>query len=266
MSWVATAIVGGAIIGGGASIWAAGKSADAVGDAAAKSSDTQLMIYNDQKRRWEPYETVGKEALPGLKGFDAAHPYPSFEETVSQPMEGWDYTQSPAYKAKYTLGMEELNKQLQARGLAPSGVGATRAADLSRRLTAEDYAKERDYRRGNLTDIYNSRLAANQDKYSKILDMIKIGTGASSSAGAAGNQYATAVGKNTMAAGEADADYYSGLAGMPLQIANTGLKAYDAGKKGGWWEDGSVNQAGLNAADIAYNPSMTPDTGALYGL
>ncbi len=236
MAGIVTAVVGSAIIGGAASYLAADKSADAIENAAARSSDTQLMIYNDQRKRWEPYEEIGKGALPGLKKFGTDYPTPSFEDTVSKPMDAWDYEQSPAYKAKYTLGMEELNKQLQARGLAPSGVGATRAADLARRLTAEDYAKERDYRRGTLVDVYKGRLSENMDRYNKILDLIKVGQGAAGELGRAGNIYAGEVGKNTMAAGNAQADFYSGLAGAPLQVANLGLKAYDAGKKGGWWD------------------------------
>lgn len=262
MSWIAVAVVGGSVIGA----VAADKSAGAIEDAANSSNDTQRMIYNDQKKRWEPFENLGKEAIPGLKGFDAAHPYPSLKEIVSDPMEGWNYETSPAFNAKKVIAQESLNNQLNARGLNTGGMAAVRSADLTRKLVSDDYTKERDYRRSNLMDIYNSRLADNQDKYAKILDMIKIGTGASSSAGAAGNQYAAAVGKNDMAAGGARADFYSGLAGMPLQTANLGLKAYDMGKRGGWWNnDDSVTAAGRDAADRAYDPSMAADTGALYG-
>jgi hypothetical protein len=223
---------------------AAFKGSDAIKDAAKTSADAQTYIYNDTKKRFEPYEEVGKNALPGLKGFDAAHPTPSFEETVSKPMEGWNYEQSPAYKAKYTIGMEELNKQLQARGLAPSGVGATRAADLNRRLTSEDYNAERSYRTGQLTDLYKGRLSENTDRYNKILDQIKVGTGASASLGQAGNQYADSVGKNAMAVGEAQANLYSGLGGLSGKASSTGLKAYDTWQKAGWWGGSGAETTG----------------------
>jgi len=264
MAGIVTAIVGGALIGGAASYFGAKESANAIEDAANKSSDTSVMIYNDQRKRWEPYEEVGKGALPGLKGFDAAHPTPSFEDTVSKPMDAWNYEQSPAYKAKYTLGMEELNKQLQARGLAPSGVGATRAADLARNLTASDYNTERAYKTGSLTDLYKGRLAENTDRYNKILDQIKVGQGAAGQLGQAGNVYASEVGKNTMAAGNAQADFYSGLAGAPLQVANLGLKAYDTGQKGGWWGSSTPSFPQSNTGALPSQAELAPFD-ALYG-
>jgi hypothetical protein len=266
MSWVAVAVVGGAVIGAGASIYSADKSSGAVEDAANANKDTQTYIYNENKKLFEPYYNVGVAALPGLTSYDATHPYPSYEDMVSKPMESWDYTQSPAYKAKYTLGSEALNNQLQARGLNASGIGANRAADLSRRLTAEDYNSERAYRTGQLTDKYRADLASNTDQYNRILDQIRVGQGAASSLGTAGNQYATGVGQATMDAGKAEGAFYAGLPGATLNVASTALKAYDTGQRAGWWGNSGVDAAGQNAANIAYNPSMQPDTGALYGL
>ena len=179
---------------------------------------------------------------------------PSYEDTVTKPMESWNYEQSPAYKAKYTLGMEELNKQLQARGLAPSGVGASRAADLNRRLTAEDYAGERSYALGSKQDLYKSRYSENTDRYNRLLDQVKMGTGASAQMGAAGNQYASQVGQSAMLAGNAQAGFYSGLGGLIPQSVNTGLKAYDLGNKAGWW--------GANAAS---NPAAMQTAATNYG-
>jgi len=266
MSWVATAVIGGAVIGAGASIYAAGESSDAVEGAAQTSSDTQRYIFDRNTQLNDPFYQAGKAALPGLTGWDAANPLPDYKSTVTDPMASWNYEQSPSYKAKYTLGMEELNKQLQARGLAPSGVGATRAADLARRLTAEDYTGERAYAQGNLTNIYKSRYAENTDRYNRLLDQVKVGTGASAQMGAAGDQYANAVGENAMAAGNARAGFYAGIPGAVMNTANTGLKAYDYGNKAGWWGSGGVDQAGLDAAKIAYDPSMAADVGTLYGL
>jgi hypothetical protein len=243
MSWVAVAVAGAAVVGAGASYVASDKSAGAIEDAANTNNDTQRMIYNEERKRWEPYEAVGKAALPVMAGWDAAHPLPSFEDTVNAPMETWNYTQSPAYLAKNTLAQRDLNNQLQARGLSSGGLGAVKATDLSRRLTADDYTKEREYKRGSLVDAYKSRYSENSDMYNRILDQVKVGTGASAQMGNAGNQYASSVGKNTMAAGAAEADFYSGLAGMPVQAANLGLKVYDVGNRGGWWDSSTPSSS-----------------------
>jgi hypothetical protein len=209
-----------------------------------------------------PYIPLGEEGARGLSGYDAANPLPDYKSTVTDPMASWDYKRSPAYDAKYTLGMEELNKQLQARGLAPSGVGATRAADLSRKLTAEDYAGERAYAQGNLTDIYKSRYAQNADRYNRILDQVKIGQGAAGSAGAAGNVWANQVGDAQKQAGENKASFYSGLGGLSGQSVNTGLKAYDYGKNAGWWGGGAGATEGAGAVGAGY-ATTAAEQGAL---
>jgi hypothetical protein len=144
MSWIAVAVVGGAVVGSVASAYSANKSSGAITDAANKSNNTQLMIYNDQMRRWEPYEKLGTDALPKLKIFDETNPLASYEDTVSKSMEGWDYESSPAYVAKKTLAQQELNNQLNARGLNTGGMSAIRSADMTRRLVSADYDKERE--------------------------------------------------------------------------------------------------------------------------
>ena len=230
-----SAIVGGSVIGAGASIYGASKAAKATKQAADTSADASRYMYDRTVELNDPFYQQGLSALEDIDDYDSSR-LPTYEDTVSKPMDDWNYEQSDSYKAQYGLGMEELNKQLQARSLAPSGVGATRAADLSRKLTATDYDKERTYRKSSLSDLYNSRLSENQNRYQQLLDKVKMGTGATSAMGAAGNQYASQVGQSATAKGEAEAGFYSGLGGVPTSTMATGLKMYDMGNKGGWWE------------------------------
>lgn len=249
---------------------AAFKGSAAVEDAAQTSADASKYVYNDTKERFAPYEAAGKGALPALTGWDANNPLPSFEDTVNKPMEGWNYESSPAYKAKYSLGMEDLNKQLQARGLSSGGLGATKAADLSRNLISSDYNSERAYRRGELTDLYKSKYSENSDRYNRLLDLVKGGQGAASSMGTAGNQYASGVGESARLAGEGEASFYSGLGGLSGKAASTGLRAYDYGSKNGWWNSGAsdaaVTQAGTDAAATAYTAENVADAETLATL
>jgi len=263
---IETAIIGAGLVGAGASIWGAKKSSDAVSNAAKSASDTDRYIYDQNRDLFKPFYDVGTAALPGLSAWDAANPLPSYQKEVIDPMNSWRYEQSPAYQAQNTLAQQGLNSQLQARGLTSSGLGAVKSADLSRKLTADDYNTERNYRLGQYTDKYKSLLNDNTTRYQQLLDQVKVGQGAAGSLGQANNQYAQSVGQNTMAAGQAEASFYSGLGGLPFQAASTGLRTADYGNRAGWWGGNGVNQAGLNAANVAYNPSMAPDTGALYGL
>ena len=249
-------------------VWAAENSKDAMQDASAEASGTQRYIFNETMARLDPFYKAGVDAIPDIKA--AAEGLPSYEDSVTKPMEGWDYKQSPSYDAKYTLGMEELNKQLQARGLTASGRGGTRAADLARRLTSEDYNSERSFKLGTLTEGYKGRMAENTARYNRLLDLVKGGQGAAGSMGNAGNQFATNVGENTMKAGEAEAGFYSGLGGLTGQTASTGLRAYDYGNKNGWWgggaSDDAVTKAGADAASRAYTAENVADAEMLKAL
>lgn len=253
MSGVVTAVVGTAVLGSAVGAWGASEAADAQVDAANIGADTQRYIFERNTQLNQPFYDFGKEALPGLRGYDAQYPRPSYEETVSKPMESWDYTQSPAYKAKYSLGMEELNKQLQARGLAASGVGANRASDLARRLTAEDYGTEREYRRASLADTYKNKYAENTDRYNRLLDQVKMATGASAAMGQAGNKYAEGIGESANAAGAAKAGFYAGIPNVVGTGLSTGLKAYDYGQNRGWW---GGDNSGFPEAGTSNPPSQ----------
>ena len=251
---IETAIIGAGLVGAGASIWGAKKSSDAVSNAAKSASDTDRYIYDRNQELFKPYYDVGTAALPGLSAWDANNPLPSYQETVLDPMSAWKYEQSPAYKAQYALGSQELNRQLQARGLGASGIGANRAADLSRKLTAADYGNERAYQLGNYQDLYKSKYSENADRYNRLLDQVKVGTGASQQMGQAGNQYAQGIGQSAAAAGQANADFYSGLGGLIPQTINTGLRTYDYGNRAGWWGNGNQLMSNNQTQQSPYDP------------
>jgi hypothetical protein len=200
--------------------------------------NVKLNQYNQDM---EAYNASTSSAQTSTDSVVPAVPLPSYDELVYNPMENWNYEQSPAYKAKYSLGMEELNKQMQARGLASSAVGGNRALDFARRLTADDYTTERGYETGRRTDRYKGLMSENTDAYNRLLDQVRIGQGAAGSLGSAGNQYAQGVGQATMAAGQAQAGFYAGLPGMAYNTAAAGLKAYDTGQRAGWWGSGNNN-------------------------
>lgn len=233
---IETAILGAGLLSAGASIWGAKKSSDSMSNAAKQSTDVQQYIYDKNQELFDPYYKVGLSALEPLTNFGNVVA-PSYDKIVYDPMQSWNYQQSPSYQAKYTLGMEELNKQLQARGLASSGVGANRAADLSRRITSEDYGNERAYRLAELQKRYTGRYSEYTDRYNKLLDMVKIGQGAAGSLGQAGNQYASGVSNSALTSGANQASYYSGLPGAVMGGVSTGLRAYDYGKNAGWWNN-----------------------------
>jgi len=152
---------------------------------------------------------------------------------------GYAMEESPAAKYQLTQGTKSLNRQLSARGLLGSGNASQRLAELSSGIAANDYDKQ----------------------YSRLLDQVKIGTGASASAGAASQTLSNAIGQNSAAvqqnttqSGAARAALYSGLSGANAQAMGTGLNAYRSGLfSGGGDGNGALyNDAGGNINNVDF--------------
>lgn len=131
---------------------------------------------------------------------------------------GYDVKESPSARYQLTEGTKSLNRQLAARGLLGSGNAAQRLSELSSGVAANDYDKQ----------------------YSRLLDQVKIGTGASASAGASSQTLSNQVGQNSIqqqqnntSAGNARASLYAGMGGASAGAANLGINAYRAGLFGG---------------------------------
>lgn len=99
----------------------------------------------------------------------------------------------PAYKYQMTEAEKSINRSLAARGLYDSRVGINALSDADRAITASEVDKQ--YNRGysNLNDLYNMSMQMGSVDYNKLLDLVKVGTGAGATAGGLGNQSANAL-------------------------------------------------------------------------
>lgn len=119
------------------------------------------------------------------------------------------FTASPLYQWQLEEGTNALNQALRARGKYDSSAGLRAIGDFTRALGAEE------------TEKY----------YNRLLDAINIGRGAAT----AGSQGAMQTGQNIgstymnlgntlastrIAQGEASAGFYSGLGGLPMNLAS----------------------------------------------
>lgn len=205
MSGIATAIVGGALISGVAGTMGASSAADAQTQAASQQAATasetlalQKQMYDADVARNKPFYDIGVEALPTMKNMVTGK---------------YDMTASPAAQYELTQGTKTLNRQLAARGLLGSGNAAQRLGELSSGVAAKDY----------------------NDQYNRLLDQIKIGTGASAQTGQSSNTYNSAIGAAGSAteaaqanAGQARAALYSGMGGLAQSSIGTGINAFNA--------------------------------------
>jgi len=244
MAWVATAIVGSAVIGGVASNVAASKGAKAATNANQATLDTQTQLANQQRDDFEPFRQLGLGALPqyramlGLPRTDASNVRDSVTGNLDRvtsggidgmtrtrgvvsipqdPTQGLGRTQDARAGQPFEMDLSPIgqwtlqeslkmqNRQDAARGLSGSGGASARAGELGMQVRANDY----------------------QQQYGRILDALKIGTGAASSAGAASQQLSNQVGQSgqnqqNIIAGQSQANQqlWQGLGSLPMDYMN----------------------------------------------
>lgn len=145
--------------------------------------------------------------------------------------------ESPAAKYQREKGNVALQRALAARGLGGSGYATSKVADLESSIAASDW----------------------ENQYNRLLDLTKIGTGASSATGSAGQGLSAAYGQGAQnlgniasQAGAAKAGLYSGLGAASANTVSAGMKAYDYGKNAGWWGGSSGLAEGTTDDTIAW--------------
>ena len=127
---------------------------------AANSMAMQKQMYDEDIARNKPFYDAGVKANANL------------DRLVDG---GYNMNESPSATYQLAQGTKSLNRQLASRGLLGSGNAAQRLAELSSGIAANDYDKQ----------------------YSRLLDQVKIGTGASAAAGASSNTMSNAIGNTS---------------------------------------------------------------------
>jgi hypothetical protein len=212
----------GAAIGALGSAYGASVSSSASSDAADKAAQTQMYalmmqkkIYDEQMARQQPFYEQGISSL---------------EDYAKMLKGGYDMKQSPAAQYELEQGTKALNRQLAARGMSGGGIAARRLAELSGGVAARDW----------------------QNQYSRLVDSLKLGTGASASMGQSGQYYGNQIGHGASSLSDiylqnarnqiGSAGLYSTAAqNLANQMSNSGATAASIGMRMGWGGSGSTS-------------------------
>lgn len=110
MSWIAAAVIGGSVLGAGASIYAANQQSSAADQAAGQ----QMQMFNTINQQEAPYRTAGYGALNTISGMG---------DYLNTPMTPTDLTNqlSPAYNFMLNQGLGQVRNQANATGGLISG-------------------------------------------------------------------------------------------------------------------------------------------------
>jgi hypothetical protein len=125
MTWVATAIVGSALIGG----YASNRAASTQAEAARQGIDAQQQMFNKQVELQEPWRKAGEEALNKL--IPMASNYTPFGMNQFQ--------QDPGYAFRLSEGMKALDRTAAARGGLLSGATLKGAQRYGQDLGSQEY-------------------------------------------------------------------------------------------------------------------------------
>lgn len=238
MSGVATAIVGGAVIGGIASKSAA----DTQARAARESGDLQYKMFQEQQAAQEPWRKAGEQALNQLIPL----------ATNYTPFGMQQFQADPGYQFRLQEGLKQLQGKAAARGGALSGATLKGVQQYGQGLASEEYQ--------NAFNRYQTERAA---RLNPLQSLAGVGQTAVNQLGQAGQAYATGAGEATQAGAAARASGYVGGAnaltgalgqlgqyGMYKQMGLFGSPSAGAGNYGA-----NSMQAQLGYQNAAYNPS-----------
>jgi hypothetical protein len=197
MTWVATAIVGSAVVGASTAKSAAKTQAAAAGQA----SDLQREIFEQTRADQAPYREAGYKALTELQR-TAGNVPGAFKFGAG------DYQADPGYAFRLAEGQKALDRQAAARGGLISG-GALRAAQrYGQEMGSQEFGNA--YNRA-LTG-YNTGVASENQLYNRQAGLAGIGQTSTNLVGQAGQNYATNVGNLMTGAGAAQAAGQVGMA------------------------------------------------------
>lgn len=185
MSWVAAAVVGGAVIGGYVTTRAAGSAADAQRDAANQADQTQLYMYDQTRDDQAPWRQTGVDALGQIKDQSA-----DFNKDFSMA----DFQADPGYQFRMDQGQQAIERSAAAKGGLNSGATLKSLDRYSQGLASDEYQ--------NAYNRYNNNIT---NRFNRLSSLAGLGQTANGQVGAAGQNYANQVGSNDMASGNASA-------------------------------------------------------------
>lgn len=125
MTWVATAIVGSALIGG----YASSRASNTQAQAAQQGIDAQERMFNRQVELQEPFRRAGEEALNKLIPLSSNY----------KPFGMDQFTQDPGYAFRLSEGMKSLDRTAAARGGLLSGATLKGAQRFGQDLASQEY-------------------------------------------------------------------------------------------------------------------------------
>lgn len=187
---VATAIIGSAVVGAGASIYSSNQAANAQEQASQQAQDTQLQMFHEAQRALQPYNQVGQQAFGNLMGALPGLTAP-FNPTMEQ------LAATPGYQFTLGQGLKATQNAYAAQGLGSSGAALKGAANYAEGLAGTTYQQQ-----------FQNYLGQNAQIYNMLYGPAALGENAAAGVGNAALQTGAGVAQSQQNAGAAQAAGY----------------------------------------------------------
>lgn len=193
MSAVATAIVGGAVIGA----YASNRSAKAQGEASAEASSAQLQasrenidfqreVFEQQREDNAPWREIGTQSLAQIQqGMEAG----DFD------LANFNFEADPGYQFRKQEGINALDASASARGRLNSGAQDRAVTRYASNLASQEYQ-----------NAFSRNAAVKTNNFNQLATLANVGQVANQANQSAGNRMAENVGQSTIATGNAIAN------------------------------------------------------------
>lgn len=246
---VATAIVGSAVVGAGASIAgsraqskATSKASKAQQDAQKYAADIQKEMYDTTRGDLQPYNTAGQDATNQLMALITDQKQPVYNPVV---MDQAALEKTPGYQFNLSQGLKSAQNSAAARGLGSSGAALKGAANFATGLADSTYQNQFNNATTNALNVYNSQVAGQTNAYNRLMGVSQLGENAAAQTGAYGTQTganignqavqtAGNIGNNLIQGGNAQAAGYTGAANSLTNGVNNWM-GYDYLKSSGMY-------------------------------
>lgn len=238
MSGVATAIVGGAVIGGYMTSQASKSAAQTQADAANNATAANNAALERQAEMSLPYRTAGEKAVNQL----SAMTQPGGEATKEFAYQPFNYSADPGYAFRMKEGMNAMNATAAARGGLISGNALKAGQVYGQELGSQEYQ--------NSFSRYLSNRANAQNTFqlnrNNLLDPLKFlsGQGQASAASQAANIGANTNANTALSTGAANAQA-AGQVGSANAYSNAIGQAI-----GGYQMNQLINRSAYNTAPV----------------
>ncbi|MGN8022255.1 hypothetical protein ACTJJ7_16250 [Phyllobacterium sp. 22229] len=184
---IATAIIGSAVVGAGASVAgsmaqssATSKASKAQQDAQKYAADIQKDMYDTTRGDLLPYNTAGQNATNML-----TNRLP--ELTAPIRMDQSTLEQTPGYQFNLSQGLKSVQNSAAARGLGTSGAALKGAASYATGLADSTYQNQ-----------FNNAVTNQTNAYNRLMGVSTLGENAAAQTGAYGTQTASNIGNGAI--------------------------------------------------------------------